>query len=87
MLVSLISALVGESLIGQDAEPVSMIKMISFRTRYGLRWGYRFFRTNGNGVIRSLIKACLLRKGRTIKVYPSGDSVVSEIRDDVRSTE
>ena len=55
--------------------------MITLKTQYGLKWSYRFFRTNGNGVIRSLIKAFLLRRGRTIRVYSKGDSVVSELRD------
>ena len=66
---------------GVRVSPASTKKMISFKTQYGLKWSYRFFRTNGNGVIRSLIKACLLRRGRTIKIYTKGDSVVSEVRD------
>ena len=53
--------------------------MVSFETRYGLRWAYRFFRSNGNGKLKSLIKACLLKKKKIIKIYPSGDSVISEL--------
>lgn len=55
--------------------------MVSFETRYGLKWSYRFFRGNGNGVIRSLVKAFMLKRGRTIKIYPFSDSVIREIKE------
>ena len=61
------------------------VLMVSFETRYGLWWAYRFFRSNGNGKLKSLLKACLLRKKKITKIYPSGDSVISELHSKMKA--
>ena len=50
--------------------------MISFR------WAYKFFRIHGNGIRESLIRAWLLRKGNQVSIYPTGESVIKEIKDE-----
>ena len=47
-----------------------------------MKWAYRFFRMHGNGRIESLKKAFLLKKGHQVGIYPLGESVIREVKDD-----